>query len=198
MANVRHLAARHGARSHQETAMESTNVTIDRDVLESHYMDWLRDAHAMEQQAESMLTTMAGRIESYLDLKVRVEQHLEETREQARQIAACIERLGGDTSAMKDMAGKAMGAMQGASGMFASDEIVKGGMLSYAFEHLEIAAYRNLIEAARMAGDSETQAVCERILPQEQAMADWLEHNMAGVARRFLSLAQTPGAKAKV
>ncbi|CZW08305.1 protein YciE [Enterobacter cloacae] len=28
-----------------------------------HYHDWLRDAHAMEKQAESMLESMASRIE---------------------------------------------------------------------------------------------------------------------------------------
>lgn len=178
--------------------MENAGMTMDRDVLESHFMDWLRDAHAMEQQAETMLTAMARRIENYPDLKRRIEQHIEETRDQARLVAACIERRGGDTSAMKDLAGKAMAGMQGAVGMFASDEIVKGSMLSYAFEHFEIASYRNLIEAARLLGDRETMAVCERILPQEQAMADWLEHNMASVARRFLELAQMPGAKAKV
>ncbi|ARP88772.1 hypothetical protein CAL13_15835 [Bordetella genomosp. 9] len=173
-------------------------MAIDRDVMESHFMDWLRDAHAMEQQAETMLTTMASRIESYPDLKVKVEQHIEETREQARLIAECIERRGGDTSTIKDLTGKAMAGMQGMSSMFSSDEIVKGGMMSYAFEHFEIASYRNLIEAARMVGDRETLAVCERILPQEQAMADWLEHNMGAVARRFLELAQTPGAKSKI
>jgi ferritin-like metal-binding protein YciE len=178
--------------------MEGNDMTMDRDVLESHYLDWLRDAHAMEQQAETMLTAMAGRIENYPDLKRRVEQHIEETREQARLVAECIERRGGDTSVVKDLTGKAMAGMQGMVGMFASDEIVKGGMLSYAFEHFEIASYRNLIEAARMVGDRETLAICERILPQEQAMADWLEHNMAGVTRRFLQLAQVPGAKAKV
>jgi ferritin-like metal-binding protein YciE len=182
----------------QEIAMESNGMTMDRDVLESHFLDWLRDAHAMEQQAETMLTTMAKRIENYPDLKVQIERHIEETRTQARLVAECIERRGGDTSLLKDMAGKTMAGMQGTLGMFSSDEIVKGGMLSYAFEHFEIASYRNLIEAARMVGDRETVAVCERILPQEQAMADWLEHNMASVTRRFLQLAQTPGAKAKV
>ncbi len=33
-----------------------------------HYHDWLRDAHAMEKQAESMLESMAGRIDNYPDL----------------------------------------------------------------------------------------------------------------------------------
>ena len=28
---------------------------------EGHLMDWLRDAHAMEKQAETMLSAVAGR-----------------------------------------------------------------------------------------------------------------------------------------
>ena len=122
--------------------MASSNVTIDRDVLESHYMDWLRDAHAMEQQAETMLTAMAERIENYPDLKIRVEQHIQETREQASSIAACIDRLGGDTSVLKDLVGKAIAGMQSATGMFASDDSMV-----------------NLVEAAPPSITSSTTAV---------------------------------------
>lgn len=92
---------------------------------------------------------------------------------------------------MKDVGAKTMAWVQGLAGMFASDEIVKGGMASYTFEHFEIAAYRNLIEAARFVGDRETMTICERILPEEQAMAAWLEHNMAGVVRTYLARDET-------
>ncbi len=47
-----------------------------------HYHDWLRDAHAMEKQAESMLESMASRIENYPDIKARIEQHISETKHQ--------------------------------------------------------------------------------------------------------------------
>ncbi len=43
-----------------------------------HYHDWLRDAHAMEKQAESMLESMASRIDNYPELRARIEQHLSE------------------------------------------------------------------------------------------------------------------------
>lgn len=41
-----------------------------------NYHDWLRDAHAMEKQAESMLESMVKRIDSYPELCTRLEQHL--------------------------------------------------------------------------------------------------------------------------
>ena len=172
-------------------------MEINRKVAEKHFMDWLRDAHAMEEQAETMLIATASRIEHYPDVKRRVEEHIEETREQARLLETCIRRRGGDTSAVKDLFGKMMATGQGMAGMFASDEIVKSGLFSYAFEHFEIASYRNLIEAARIVDDPETMAICERILQEEQAMADWLQQNMAGLTRQFLERAEQSGAHAK-
>ena len=74
-------------------------------------------------------------------LRARIEQHIEETRQQAVRIRGCIDRLGGDTSAVKDMTAKMMAMAQGLSGMFVSDEVVKASLASYAFEHMEIASY---------------------------------------------------------
>lgn len=164
---------------------------------EENLMDWLRDAHAMEQQAEQMLTAQAQRIEHYGALKARIEQHIQETRRQAEQIEACIERRGGTTSSMKDLGGKSMALAQGMSGIFASDEVVKGALASYTFEHMEIASYQVLAATAGMLGDHETKQVCEAILREEQAMADWLKENLDSVATQFLQRAETPGATAK-
>ena len=47
-----------------------------------HYHDWLRDAHAMEKQAESMLESMVSRIDNYPDVRARIEQHVSETKHQ--------------------------------------------------------------------------------------------------------------------
>ncbi len=160
-------------------------------------MDWLRDAHAMEQQAEQMLEKTASRIENYPQMRTRLLQHIDETREQGRLVKACIERRGGDTSAMKDIAGKVTATAQGLSGMFVSDEIVKAAMASYTFEHMEIASYRSLIAAAELVGDVETRQVCERILAEEEAMAAWLAEQLPIVTKQFLERDAVPGTPAK-
>lgn len=162
-----------------------------------HLMDWLKDAHAMEEQAETMLKSMASRIESYPDLHQRISRHIEETKEQQRLIRGCIERRGGDTSLLKDMTAKAVATFQGFSGVFASDEVVKGCLFSFSFENLEIAAYSQLQEAATYVGDLETAEVCGGILAQERAMAQWLEHNSPALVRHFLARADDPDAQAK-
>jgi ferritin-like metal-binding protein YciE len=92
-----------------------------------HLLDWLRDAHAMEQQAEQMLKAQAGRLEDYPELKGRIEQHLQQTLGQQRLVASCIERLGGDNSALKDVAGRVMAFVQAMGGMMMTDEVIKGG-----------------------------------------------------------------------
>lgn len=149
-------------------------------------LDWLRDAHAMEEQAEQMLTRLADRIENYPELKSRIERHIEETRRQAGVVRQCIKRCGGDTSTLKDFAGKLMAFGQGMSGLFVSDEVVKGVLASYTFEHMEIASYRILIAAAQECGDRQTATDCELILKEEIAMAEWLEQNMQTITQRFL------------
>ncbi|MBN6150197.1 ferritin-like domain-containing protein [Xanthomonas sp. AmX2] len=160
-------------------------------------LNWLRDAHAMEQQAEQMLKAQAARIEHYPALKARIEEHLQETLGQQRLLEACIERLGSSPSLIKDTMGKVAAFGQAVGGMANSDEIVKGAMASYVFENLEIASYTSLIAAARTAGDIETQRACEQILPQEQAMAKWILDHLPQLTEEFLVRDATPGVTAK-
>ncbi|CAJ0704606.1 Protein YciE [Ralstonia edaphis] len=164
---------------------------------QEHLLDWLRDAHAMEQQAEQMLRAQSGRLEHYPELKERIDRHIEETLEQQRLVDSCIRRLGGSTSVVKDITARIAAFGQGLSGMVVSDEVVKGSMASYVFEHMEIASYTSLRAAAEHCGDVETVRVCDAILPQEQAMAAWLAEHLASVTTTFLTRAETPGAEAK-
>lgn len=152
-----------------------------------HFIDWLRDAHAMEEQAETMLNGMKDRIKDYPQLQTRVKQHLEETRQQQTQLKTCIKRLDASTSGIKDLAGKAVALGQVMSGFFVEDEVVKGIISFYVFEQMEIACYTTLITAAEKVGDIETRQVLEGILQQELAMADWLMENIPLITMAYLS-----------
>jgi ferritin-like metal-binding protein YciE len=164
---------------------------------EERLLQWLRDAHAMEKQAEKMLAALAGRIESYPQLKRKIESHLGETQEQAERVEGCIERLGGDTSLLKDTGSKLLAMAQGISGVFAGDEVMKGTLASYTFEHMEIASYQILVAAADELGDQETSKVCRKILAEEEAMADWLIENIEPLTREYLSREESALAEAK-
>ncbi|WP_349617446.1 ferritin-like domain-containing protein [Azotobacter salinestris] len=165
--------------------------------VHENLLDWLRDAHAMEQQAENMLESLSDRIENYPQLKVRIDQHLQETRWQKAQIESCINRLGSSPSAFKDMAAKIVAFGQGLSGVVMPDEVIKGAMSSYVFENMEIASYRIIIATAEMAGDAETKRIAQEILMQEQAMADWLLNYLPEITTEFLSRSETPNVAAK-
>lgn len=162
-----------------------------------HLIDWLRDAHAMEQQAESMLEAQAARLDHYPDMRERVQQHIEETRWQRAQLEACLSRLGSSPSIMKDMSGKMMAFGQAMGGMMASDEAVKGAMASYVFENLEIASYTVLIATAAEAGQDDIGDVCAQILEQEKAMAAWVLQHLPTTAHVFLARSEVPGVEAK-
>ena len=74
---------------------------------------------------------------------------------------------------------------------------MKGALVGYSFEHMEIASYEILIAAADEAGDIETKRVCEGILQQEKVMASWLEQHLPELTREFLRRDAAPGATAK-
>jgi ferritin-like metal-binding protein YciE len=164
---------------------------------EERLMEWLRDAHAAEQQAETMLSGMAQRLKNYPELKARIEQHIGETQRQAELVRGCIERRGGSTSMVKDTGAKMLGLGQALSGLFVGDEVMKGAIASAAFEAMEIASYKILITTAQQVGDTETARVCEQILHEEEAMAKWLVDNLPSLTARYLRLEETPGATAK-
>lgn len=150
-------------------------------------LKWLRDAHAMEREADTMLRNMGSRLEHYPQLRARIEQHVDETRGQLATLERCIDRLGGSTSTAKDAIGSMMATVHAMGNAMMEDEVAKGAGLSYAFEHLEIATYRALVLAAREAGQEEIAEACETIMAEEVAMADWLFANQPDVIREFLA-----------
>jgi len=164
---------------------------------EEMLLKWLQDAYALEQEAETMLKAMAGRIEHYPELKARLETHVEETRQQAAQVRACIEQLGGSVPVARSIVADLMATLHAAGNAMMSDEVAKGVGIGYAFEHMEIACYRALAVAAREAGRADVAATCESILQQEVAMAEWLLEHQEAIVLAFLTRESTEGVTAK-
>ena len=162
-----------------------------------HYHDWLRDAHAMEKQAESMLESMASRIENYPDIKARIEQHISETKHQITMLEEVLDRNGISRSVLKDSMSKMAAMGQSIGGMFPSDEIVKGSISGYVFEQFEIACYTSLLAAAKKAGDTASIPTIEAILKEEMQMADWLIKHIPQTTEQFLLRSEADGVEAK-
>lgn len=167
------------------------------DVRTERLIEWLRDAHAMEAQAETMLKKQASRIEHYPELKARIEQHIVETQNQSKLIESCLQRHDKSYSGLKDLGGKMMAMGQAMGGMMVNDEIVKGAQMGYVFENLEIASYTILIAAAEAVGDVQTKEICQRILVEEVAMADWMREHLPQLTHAYLTRAAEPHVEAK-
>ena len=162
-----------------------------------HYHDWLRDAHAMEKQAESMLESMASRIDNYPDVRARIEQHITETKQQITVLEEILDRNDISRSMLNDSMSKMMAFGQSVGGMVTSDEIVKGSISGYVFEQFEIACYTSLLAAAKKAGDMASVPAIESILAEEQRMADWLIQHIPDTTEQFLLRSDADGVEAK-
>jgi ferritin-like metal-binding protein YciE len=163
--------------------MATTTATYTEETL----LDWLRDAHAMENQAEQVLSTTTSRIEHYPELRAQLDRHLQQTRRHVDLVRGCIERFGSSTSIIKDTAARMTGFMQAASGLFVGDEIVKAALGTYVFEQMEIGSYKILIAAAEACGQPEVKRVCETILRDEEEMAQWVDAHLGDVVRKYLA-----------
>ena len=160
-------------------------------------MQWLRDAHAMEKQAETMLSGMEGRIENYPHLRKRISQHLKETQHQSQRLEDAVGRLGGRRSAMKDTAASITTMMQNVVTALAGDEVMKGVLAGYTFEHYEICSYRILIATAETLGDKETARICRENLREEEEMSEWLSQNIDQITAEYLDREQRGSDRAK-
>ncbi len=153
---------------------------------------WLNDAYSMERSLANTLENHASDAERFPEIRQRQSQHATETRSHAQQIERCLSILDEKPSTVKGMMGSAMGTVEGiATGIF-RDEIMKDVLMGYAAEHLEIACYRSLITAAKELGQAEIARICEQILKEEEAMAQWIEQHLPDITR--MSLHQTSNA----
>jgi Uncharacterized protein conserved in bacteria len=160
------------------------------------YVTGLKNAHAMENQALSIMRPQVARIETYPDVLARLEQHIRETEMQVERLDALLDAAGADRSALKDTALSFTGMMAAVGHTFAPDEIIKNSFANFAFENFEIAAYKSLITLATEAGNSNATSVLRQNLDEELDMARWLDSNIEAVTLKYAALRQS-GEQAK-
>lgn len=150
-------------------------------------LSWLKDAHAMEVGGIDTLKSHATAVADYPEVQAKLYEHANATRRHAYLIGGCIERLGGQPSALKEVVGTLIGKVTGVANFPAKDIVVKNVLGDYAAENFEIACYSSLISAAEGVGDQETADVCKRILRDEEQMAEWLGRQIAAVTQKFVT-----------
>jgi len=161
------------------------------------FVTGLRNAHAMENQALSIMKPQIKRIENYPEIAAKLEQHIAETDGQIQRLEDILAALDEDHSSLKDMALSLTGAMAAMGHSVAGDEILKNSFANYAFENFEIAAYKSLLTVAEAGGYSAATTGLQASLAEERAMAEWLDANIVAVTTKFLSLREA-GETAKI
>jgi ferritin-like metal-binding protein YciE len=161
------------------------------------YITALRNAHALENQALSIMKPQIARLENYPDVLGALEMHSAETEQQIARLEALLRQQNETHSTLKDTALSFTGAMAALGHSVAGDEILKNTFANYAFENFEIASYKSLIVLAEASGNGRDVSALEQTLGEEIAMASWIENNIEPVTLRFVALTEQ-GLTAKV
>jgi ferritin-like metal-binding protein YciE len=157
----------------------------------------LRNAHAMENQALSIMRPQVKRIENYPEVTGKLEEHILETEGQMERLERLLESLGESTSTLKDTALSVLGSLAAMGHVVAGDEIIKNSLANFAFENYEIAAYKSLLSLSKLGHFVQAEDTLRQNLQEELAMAEWLDQNLDTVTRRFAAL-RAAGETAKV
>jgi ferritin-like metal-binding protein YciE len=149
-------------------------------------ISWLRDAHAMEAGTITNLERLIGLSDDYPQLKTMLQRHLEISNRQRDEIQRELERLGADTSTLKDWAMRLAGQLQPLASWLTRDTLPKNCLAAHAYEAFEIASYRSLLGAAEELGMAELRTMCERFIGEEQEMASFLFEHLPEITRQYL------------
>lgn len=169
-------------------------MTEDRRSL---FVTGLKNAHAMENQALSIIKPQLKRIEHYPQVAARLEAHLRETEGQITRLKEILSSLDEDNSTLKDWMLSASGSMAAIGHSMADDEILKNSFANFAFENFEIAAYTSLIVMAELGGFQGAVSGLQQNLSEEEDMAAWLQDNLRAVTTEFVTRREA-GESAKV
>jgi UDP-glucose 4-epimerase len=153
-----------------DAAVEVSLEAVAPDQLDSALLAYLRDAHALEGQAEELLKASAERVgDAHLEATFR--DHLEETQRHRERVAGLLEERGARPSVVKDAVLKAGGLNLSAFFGAQPDSTTKLAGFAFAFEHLEVAAYELLQRVAARIGDEEVVVTAGEILAEERRAA---------------------------
>jgi ferritin-like metal-binding protein YciE len=179
--------------------MATTYEPSTNDRLVELFLTGVKNAHALEQQALSIMEPQVARIENYPEMAERLRAHIQETHGQIERLNQILDQHGTKASMLKDMATSMAGGMAAIGHSVMGDEILKNSFANYAFENFEIASYRSLIILAEDGGFRDAAPLLQETLRQEESMAQWIQDNLPMVTRRYAELYVREGAsEAKV
>jgi len=163
-------------------------ANLDPDVVRSTFIVGLRDAHAVENQALSLIDRQLDRLKNYDEVAEQLRRHRGETEQQIGRLEQILGSLDESHSALKDAALSFTGNLAALGHAVAGDEILKNTFANFAFENFEAASYRSLITIAEAGAFGSAVPLLQNSLDEELAMAAWLEQRVPTITTRYLTL----------
>lgn len=162
--------------------------TTPQEAARSFFTDGLRNAHAMEKQALSIMQPQLNRLEHYPEVAAMLDRHIRETEGQIQRLDQLLADAGDSASGLKDMTQSFVGTMAAMGHTVTSDEIIKNSLANFAFENFEIAAYTSLITAAESCGAIDAIPLLRQNLDEEVHMAEAVRDSLPEVTRKYIML----------
>ena len=168
-------------------------------------IEMLSEAYGKERQLETALQAHIA-MTTRAPYKKRLQAHLRETKGHVREVQRRIKALGGSPGSVdlpgpevvSDVAGGAAGQVLSAAqkaaalaqgqwhmlrGTTPEDKMMRNARTEYTDEAHEIAIYHSIEALAEAVGDRDTARVAKSIRREEERMADFLEKEIARMAK---------------
>lgn len=162
-------------------------MTATTEDARSVFVTGLRNAHALETEAEQIIKRQLERMTDYPQMMQMLRTHLQETERQKERLDKILGSYSETTSALKEGAMAMMGNMAALAHVPASDEVLKNTFADLAFENYEIASYKSLITMAQACGANDAQSLLQQSLQEEQRMARWIDDNIEEITRQYMT-----------
>lgn len=166
----------------------------DLNARDEKLVQYLNEAYVKERELETALAAHIG-MTTRRPYKKRLQAHLKETKNHARLVERRIKKLGGDSSALGKIAGRAMatakGPLHAVRGTGEEEKLLKNAKTEYSEEAEEIATYAAIEALAEAVGDTETAKVVRQIRREEERMARFLEKQIP-ILTRAVAQAEIP------
>jgi ferritin-like metal-binding protein YciE len=149
----------------------------DMNERDAKLVQYLSEAYGKERELEAALQAHIAMAEKG-PYKKRLQQHLKETKNHAKQVERRIKKLGGGGQTLQGAVGKvaamAKGPLHAIRGDSEAEKLLKNAKTEYWNEHEEIATYLGIETLAAKVGDSETAKLAKAIRREEEKMAGFL------------------------
>jgi ferritin-like metal-binding protein YciE len=162
----------------------------DLNERDAKLVQYLNEAHGKEKELETALQAHIA-MTTKAPYKKRLQQHLRETKNHAKQLERRIKKLGGGGHAIQTVVAKTMAVAKGplhmVRGSGEQEKMLKNAKTEYFNEHEEISTYLAIETFAERVGDKETAKLARGIRREEERMAKFLEGQIKSLSGAVVS-----------